>query len=134
MTDLASAPTDARSLRVVDPSDARWRRLLAQIQKDSLQIGDFTLSSGRKSRFIFQLRQTTLHPEGACLSAEIIVDYMRAQGLRHIGGLVLGAVPIVASVAAVSHSRGAPVFAFFVRKEAKGHGAREIIDGYTGEG
>ena len=134
MIDLASAPTDARSGRVVDPSDPRWRRLLAQIQKDSLQIGDFTLSSGRKSRFIFQLRQTTLHPEGACLCAEIIVDYMRAQGLRHIGGLVLGAVPIVASVAAVSHSRGAPVFAFFVRKEAKGHGAREIIDGYTGEG
>ncbi|ARN83608.1 orotate phosphoribosyltransferase [Methylocystis bryophila] len=108
--------------------------MLAQIQKDSLQIGDFTLSSGRKSRFIFQLRQTTLHPEGAYLSAEIIVDYMRTQGLRFIGGLVLGAVPIVASVAAVSQSRGAPVFAFFVRKEAKGHGSREIIDGYTGEG
>ncbi|BDV37764.1 orotate phosphoribosyltransferase [Methylocystis bryophila] len=134
MTDFASAHTEARSSRVVDPSDERWRRLLAQIQKDSLQIGDFTLSSGRKSRFIFQLRQTTLHPEGAYLSAEIIVDYMRTQGLRFIGGLVLGAVPIVASVAAVSQSRGAPVFAFFVRKEAKGHGSREIIDGYTGEG
>ncbi len=134
MTDLASTPTEARSSRVVDPSDPRWGQLLAQIQKDSLQIGDFTLSSGRKSRFIFQLRQTTLHPEGAYLSAEIIVDYMRALGLRFIGGLVLGAVPIVASVTAVSQSRGAPVFAFFVRKEAKGHGAREILDGYTGEG
>ena len=134
MTDLASTPIEARSSRVVRSGDPRWRQLLAQIQKDSLQIGDFTLSSGRKSRFIFQLRQTTLHPEGAYLSAEIIVDYMRAQGLRFIGGLVLGAVPIVASVAAVSQSRGAPVFAFFVRKEAKGHGAREILDGYTGEG
>jgi len=117
---------------IVDRSDPRWLRLRAQIQKDSLKRGEFKLSSGRTSSFIFQLRQTTLHPEGAALLADMIVDYMRSKDIKYVGGMVQGAVPIVASVAARSYGTPHEVFAFFVRKETKQHGAKERIDGFIG--
>jgi len=116
---------------VVSRADPRWVRLRRQIEEHALQLGDFTLASGRKSSFIFQLRQTTLHPEGAHLLADVIVDYMAGQGIGCIGGLALGAVPIVSAVAAISAVKNAPVDAFFVRKEVKAHGAKERIDGFV---
>ena len=124
-------PETLASGDVVSRADPRWGALRRQIEEFALQTGDFTLASGRKSTFIFQLRQTTLHPEGARLMADLIVDYMRGAGLGCIGGLALGAVPIVAAVAAISAAKNAPVDAFFVRKEVKAHGARERIDGFV---
>lgn len=115
---------------VVARDDARWLRLREIVRTHSLKLGTFTLTSGRQSTYLFQLRQTTLLPEGAALIAEIIVEYMKRQGLVAIGGLELGAVPIVAAVAAVSHLKGYPVDAFFVRKAQKEHGARERVDGF----
>lgn len=132
-----SDPAEARALRpdaVLDPADPRWARLRRLIDTHSLLRGDFTLSSGRKSNYLFQLRQTTMLPEGAHLIADIVVDYMKARSISGVGGLAVGAVPMVAAIAAVSFSKGAPVDAFFVRKEAKGHGAKERIDGYVPEG
>ncbi|MBG0810159.1 orotate phosphoribosyltransferase [Methylosinus sp. H3A] len=126
------APT--RPDAVLDPADPRWARLHRLIDTHSLLRGDFTLSSGRKSNYLFQTRQTTMLPEGAHLIADIVVDYMKAQSIAGVGGLAVGAVPMVAAIAAVSFAKGAPVEAFFVRKEAKGHGARERIDGYVPKG
>jgi len=60
-------------------------------------------------------------PEGAALIADIIVDYMKRHAIACIGGLELGAVPIVSAVAAVSHLKNYPVDAFFVRKAQKEH-------------
>jgi len=134
MNNLARLRPTALIGEVCSHDDLRWTRLHQQIQEYSLKTGQFKLASGRESTFLFQLRQTTLHPEGAFLLSDIIVDYMAMHKIRFIGGLVLGAVPIAASVAAVSFARKAipPIHAFFVRKEAKGHGAKEIIDGFTG--
>ncbi|HMK90059.1 MAG TPA: orotate phosphoribosyltransferase [Methylocystis sp.] len=123
---------DSSSEAVADRGDPRWLRLRAQIQTHAFKTGSFVLTSGRTSNFMFQLRFTTLHPEGAALAADLIIDFMRARRIKYIGGLVQGAVPIVASVAARSFGAGDPVFAFFVRKEAKQHGTRERIDGFTG--
>lgn len=110
--------------RVVDRNDKRWRRLLNLIREHSLRTGDFKLSSGRHSTYLFQLRQTTMLPEGAALLGEIILEYMYRHSIKCIGGLELGAVPLVSSVAVMSHTVGAPIDAFFVRKAAKEHGAR----------
>lgn len=134
MNNLARVQPLAAVSDVVSHKDPRWARLREQIERFSLKTGTFKLSSGRNSAFLFQLRQTTLHPEGAYLLADIIVDYMDAQKISFVGGLVMGSVPIAASVAAISHSRKKPVHAFFVRKDAKVHGACEIIDGFTGDG
>jgi orotate phosphoribosyltransferase len=128
---MSDTRAPSRPDAVLDPADPRWARLHRLIDTHSLLRGDFTLSSGRKSNYLFQLRQTTMLPEGAHLIADIVVDYMKAQSIAGVGGLAVGAVPMVAAIAAVSFAKSAPVEAFFVRKEAKGHGARERIDGYV---
>ena len=123
-------PENPRSIAAADPSDRRLARLRQVIVSRSLMRGDFTLTSGRKSNYLFQLRQTTLHGEGSSLIARLIIDFMKRLKLTCIGGLVQGAVPIVSAVAPVSWEAGYPVDVFFVRREAKQHGAKELVDGY----
>ncbi len=120
--------------RAADMADPRVRRLHEIIAKESLMTGDFVLSSGRRSRYLFQLRQTVLHPEGASIIGGLIVDFMRRRGLSCLGGLEMGAVPVVTAAAVRSHDLGHPVAAFFARKQAKAHGAKERIDGHLTEG
>lgn len=120
--------------RVLSQSDPRWQKLYDIIGAKSLMTGDFTLASKRKSNFLFQLRQTTLHPEGAYLVGSIIIDFMRRQRIKCLGGLELGAVPIVSIVAGMSHMADYPVSAFFIRKKPKSHGAQELVDGYVLDG
>src|SRR4029453_9868564 len=67
-------------------------------------------------------------------TAEIIVEYMKSHRITCIGGLEMGAVPIVSAVAAISHLKTYPIDAFFVRKTQKEHGARERIDGHLRPG
>ena len=109
--------------------DPRISKLRQIIKEQSLLTGTFTLSSGRESNYLFQLRQTTLHPGGIALIGELVVEFMGAHGLRCIAGLELGAVPIVSAAAQASFGRY-PIGAFFVRKRAKAHGAQERVDGY----
>jgi orotate phosphoribosyltransferase len=134
MTALAELRQPAESVDVLNRSDSRWLRLREIIRTESLRLGEFTLSSGRQSTYLFQLRQTTMLPEGAALLGEIIVEYMEAQGITCVGGLVLGAVPLVSAAATISHLKRSPVDAFFVRKEPKKHGAQEQIDGHLRAG
>ena len=110
------------------------RRLPEVIRERSLQIGDFTLSSGRKSSYYLDCRTTTLHPLGALLTARLMLKTIRDKGIAAsaIGGLTLGADPIAAAVAVVSEIEETPLPAFIVRKEAKGHGAKRQIEGWQG--
>ena len=124
----------AMAWSVLDRNDERWRRLRKLVSEHSLRVGDFKLSSGRRSPYLFQLRQTTMLPEGAALLGEVILEYMYQHSIACIGGLELGAVPLVSSVAVMSHIRALPINAFFVRKLAKDHGARERIDGHLRAG
>ncbi len=105
-------------------------RLRAILQERSLQFGDFTLVSGRKSKYYFDSKRTTMHPEGAYLTAWCILDLIRREGLeiQAIGGMTLGADPIVCAVAPLSHLEGPELPAFIVRKEAKGHGTQLQIE------
>lgn len=119
---------------IIGKDDKRWRRLRDIIQERSLLTGNFTLSSGKTSTFLFQLRQTTMYPEGQFLIGTIIEEFMRGIGVRAIGGLELGAVPVVSAVSFASFLKERPVDAFFVRKQAKAHGARELVDGQLPEG
>jgi orotate phosphoribosyltransferase len=68
--------------------------------------------------------------EGAALIAEAVLEYMQRYDIHCIGGLVQGAVPIGQSVLMMGYARQYPIDHFFVRKEAKKHGAEELIDGY----
>ena len=109
-------------------TDAR-ARLLEIIRQRSLLRGTFKLVSGATSNYYLDMKPTTFHPEGVTLIAEIICDMMQGDtDVDSIGGLELGAVPIVAAVCAQSF-RSRPVNGFVVRKEKKGHGTDQKIDG-----
>ena len=94
-------------------------------------FGDFTLVSGKKSRFYFDSKKTTLRPEGASLVATEMLRLLSDKEIEAdaIGGLTLGADPIVCPIAALSHGTESPLRAFIVRKEAKGHGTTRQIEG-----
>lgn len=134
MSARAAAPVSLSDDDVLDRNDPRWARLREIVLQQSLKAGDFILSSGRTSKFLFQLRQSTMLPEGQALIGETIVDYMRREGLTCAGGLELGAIPITCAVSFASHVQDYPIKAFFVRKSAKAHGARERIDGHVADG
>jgi orotate phosphoribosyltransferase len=108
------------------------REQLRQLLKgESLMFGDFTLASGKKSRFYFDSKRTTLLPQGAWLTAREVLRVVREHGIQAdaIGGLTLGADPIVCPVAALSHVEGPALRAFIVRKETKEHGTGRRIEG-----
>lgn len=105
-------------------------RLIALIKERSFQSGqDIQLASGRSSSFYFNMKPTMLHPEGAHLIGKLIVDALGDASVDYAGGLEMGAVPIAAAVAAVSHAQDRPINAFFVRKQAKEHGTRSLVEG-----
>ena len=106
----------------------RLRDLLIQ---HSLMFGEFTLASGRKSTYYFDSKKTTLMPEGAFLVAREILRTIREEKIQAeaIGGMTLGADPIVCPVAALSHVEGPPLRAFIVRKEVKDHGTGRAVEG-----
>lgn len=106
-------------------------RLKVLLKERSLKIGDFLLASGKRSKYYFDSKLTTLTAEGAHITARCFLDVIRTNGIQAqaIGGMTLGADPIVSAVAALSHTEGLPLDAFIVRKEEKGHGTMKWIEG-----
>jgi orotate phosphoribosyltransferase len=105
-------------------------RLIEIVRARSFSTGGETkLASGRSSNFYFDMKPTMLHPEGAHLIATLILEALEGASVDYIGGLEMGAVPLAAAAAAASQARGRPIAAFFVRKQAKEHGAKKLIEG-----
>jgi orotate phosphoribosyltransferase len=127
MTDTARSAA-GRQPSALHPGPAR-DRLKSIIREKSLLAGEFTLASGRASGFFFNMKRTMLDAEGAYLLADALLDLMDDIDADHVGGLAMGAIPLVAVVAARSFERGRPRTAFFVRKEAKDHGTMDLIEG-----
>jgi orotate phosphoribosyltransferase len=104
------------------------KRLLAV---RSVRRGDFKLASGLTSNIYVDAKLTTLHALAMPLVGRLILDkiWQRQWAPRAIGGLVLGADPIVTAVARESLEQGSPIDAFLVRKDAKQHGLEKFIEG-----
>lgn len=108
--------------------------LIDVIKQRSYRRGKFRLASGAESEFYFNLKPTMMSPEGAYLCARGLLEKIRGESVDYVGGLEMGAVPVIAALAAVSDIEGKPVKTFFVRKSAKDHGTREVVEGLaTGE-
>ena len=106
---------------------SRLKEILAE--KSVLTHREFTLASGRKSRFYVDARMTTLDPEGALLSGRLFLEMLQQFRVDAVGGYAIGADPIVASIAVISQLNGAPLPAFIIRKEAKAYGTGKAIEG-----
>ncbi len=106
------------------------QRLKEILLEKSYREGTFTLTSGKKSDFYIDCKQTTLSAEGAYLCGKLLFGLIRKEpDLRAVGGMTLGADPLVTAVSVVSFLEGAPIPAFIIRKEPKAHGTGSWIEG-----
>ena len=119
-------------------------RLLGILAAKSFRLGDFQLSSGGHSDYYVDCRTTTLDAVGALLTARVVLDEIRKRGWapEALGGMTLGADPIVTAVAMLSAQEGQPraetsqerrrafIHGFLVRKAEKGHGTGQRIEGF----
>jgi len=104
--------------------------LIALVRHKSLKFGDFTLASGKKARYYLDGKQVTLDPHGSRLIAEGILDLLAEGNVPDaIGGMSIGADPITSAVITMSAVRGTPIVGFMVRKEPKGHGTNQYVEG-----
>ena len=125
-----TADTGAETSSGGSPSRSAVARLLeVAVERGAIQYGRFTLTSGKESAYYFDGRLLSLDPEGARLIAQALVPILRGAGVEAVGGLTLGADPIVSSVAFASGLTGEGIPAFIVRKEAKAHGTGQSIEG-----
>lgn len=107
------------------------QRLKELILEKSYRKGKFKLSSGKESDFYIDGKQTTLSAEGAYLCGRLIFDLLKdhSRPIEAIGGMTLGADPLVTAVSMVSYLEKSPIPAFIVRKEPKQHGTESYIEG-----
>jgi orotate phosphoribosyltransferase len=101
-------------------------RLLATL---SYRKGTFRLASGRESDFYVDVKQTVMRAEGALAIGERLCDRLQAHGVTLVGGMAVGAVPLVSVALAAAAARGFALDGFFVRKDVKDHGTAQKIDG-----
>ena len=103
-------------------------RLLDLLCEFAYREGDFVLSSGQKSSYYINCKPVTLHAQGALATGRVLLS-MLAPEVQAVGGLTLGADPIVTAVSVVSALEGRSIPALIVRKETKGHGTMAYIEG-----
>src|SRR6266478_508869 len=108
------------------------QELLKLLAHKSFRLGEFKLSSGGTSDYYIDCRTTTFDAKGSRLTGEVFLEEIRTRGWkpRAIGGLTMGADPIVVAVSVVSGE----LSGFLVRKGEKQHGTRQRIEGYREKG
>lgn len=101
------------------------------LRERSVRTGDFTLASGRSSRYYIDARLTTMTGEGQILVGEVCYRAIQDAGWApdFVGGMTLGADPVAYAIANYATRTGNVLDAFTVRKEAKGHGTGRQIEG-----
>lgn len=103
-------------------------KLLFLLQTRALEIRKVVLSSGRTSDYYIDCKRVTLLPEGAYLTAKLMIELIGPE-VAAVGGMTLGADPIISSIAAVSYTQGRGLPALIIRKEPKKHGTMSFIEG-----
>lgn len=105
------------------------KRLARILLEKSYREGDFTLASGRKSDYYFDCRVTALHAEGSWLIGQLFNHVLSDLKLCGVGGMTMGADPLVSATTVISHELGRPLHGLLVRKEAKDHGTGQFVEG-----
>jgi orotate phosphoribosyltransferase len=95
----------------------------------AISFGTFTLASGKTSGYYINSKKVLFHGEAIALLGELLYQATSDLPIQAIGGLEVGAIPMAAAVAMRYHQHGRPMEGFFVRKEAKGHGSKQRVEG-----
>jgi orotate phosphoribosyltransferase len=104
-------------------------QLRQMLLQRSMRFGEFILSSGATSNYYVDVRKTSLHPAGLRMIAKLFFEALKDDGVTAVGGLTLGADPLVAGVLLHSHDVGQPIEGFLVRRNTKDHGLRGQVEG-----
>jgi orotate phosphoribosyltransferase len=110
-------------------SEASRRRLLELFKARAVLFGRFTLASGKESGYYINSKKALFHSETVALLGEALWELTRDLDLQAVGGLEVGAIPMATAAVLRYHQEGRELEGFFVRKQAKGHGSRELIEG-----
>lgn len=106
-------------------------KLKELLKRYSVHYGDFVLASGKKSNVYVDCRLTTLRAEAMPLIGKAILARIAELGWKAdlVGGLTMGADPVVSAVARESLGTAQVLNGFLIRKEAKGHGRGQYLEG-----
>lgn len=109
-------------------------RLLELFKSRAVAFGDFTLASGKKSKFYINSKRVLFHGEAIALLGDLLFEATRDLDFRAIGGLEVGAIPMATAAVLRFQQAGRTLEGFFVRKQAKGHGSQERVEGPVNAG
>ncbi len=105
----------------------RLKQIILELSYEKRKV---TLASGRESDFYFDGKQTTLHAEGGLLVGKLFYEAIKdVEGVQGVGGITLGADPIATATSIAAYLDGRPMHAFIIRKEPKGHGTGQWLEG-----
>lgn len=105
------------------------RKLIEMIREKSYQKKEITLSSGLKSNFYIDMKQTMLHAQGNYLICHMMLKKLEGIDISGVGGMSIGADPLSTGVSMLSLSQKKPLHAIYIRKEPKKHGTNEWVEG-----
>lgn len=105
----------------------RLKQIILEMSYEKRKV---VLASGRESDFYFDGKQTTLHAEGGLLVGRLFYEAIKdVEGVQGAGGITLGADPIATATSIAAFLDGRPMHAFIIRKEPKGHGTGQWLEG-----
>jgi len=104
-------------------------QLRQMLLERSMRFGEFVLSSGATSNYYIDVRKTSLHPQGLRLISQLFYDLIQKEDVTAVGGLTLGADPLVSGLMLYAAEKGRPLEGFLVRKTQKDHGLRGQVEG-----
>ncbi len=108
-----------------------YRQELFELLKQlSFRRGDFVLASGKRASYYIDCRTTTLSGRGSYLIGRLLFEMLEPCHIDAVGGVIIGAAPMVTAITYRSAEAGQPVDGFLIRKEAKGHGTGRQIEGH----
>src|SRR5215216_1279644 len=110
-------------------NDVSRRRILDLVKSRAVSFGRFTLASGKTSSYYINSKKVLFHSESAALLGEALWDLTRDLDVQAVGGLEVGAIPLATACVMRYHQEGRPLEGFFVRKQPKGHGSQERVEG-----
>jgi orotate phosphoribosyltransferase len=109
-------------------------RLLELFKSRAVFFGQFTLASGKQSSYYINSKKAIFNSEAVWLLGDVLYQMTRELDIQAIGGPEVGAIPIACAAAMRYHEQGQKIEAFYVRKQAKTHGTREMVEGLVRSG
>ncbi len=115
-------------------ADQSRARLLELFKTRAVSFGRFRLASGKESTYYINSKKAIFNSEAVWLLGDVLWELTCDLNVQAVGGLEVGAIPMATAAAQRYHQEGRSLEGFFVRKQAKGHGSKEMIEGVVRPG